>query len=148
MPLCSKCHQKEATVYVTVVVDDTVEALDLCTDCAPAMGLPTLDIKELEEFSVIGKKCEFCGKDAFSGQMCSGGGAIYWCFDCGVEFGSIVMNLRQSERPELLQRGEEASSLLSLCNDMDLKAWSVTANRKAVHMLKARRREDGRDKSN
>ena len=68
--LCAKCHQKEATIHFTTVVDGTEEeAVHLCKDCAPPTGfdLDKLDLKQLEALSVIGKKCEFCGRDAFSG---------------------------------------------------------------------------------
>jgi protein-arginine kinase activator protein McsA len=78
--LCAKCHQKEAAVHFTTVVDGTdEEAVHLCTDCAPPMGfdLSKLDLKQIEALSVIGKTCEFCGRDAFSGEMRAGGGAVY-----------------------------------------------------------------------
>src|SRR3954465_10167012 len=94
-----------------------VETVDLCPDCAPPTGfsLEKLDLKELEALSVIGKKCEFCGKDAFSGQMSAKGGAICWCFDCGLEFGRILSDSLVSERPDLLRRTKEESSFLSFC---------------------------------
>src|SRR5881394_1081287 len=81
--LCAKCHQKEATIHFTTVVDGTEEAVHLCKDCAPPTGfdLDKLDLKQIEALWVIGKKCEFCGGGAFSGQMSAKGGAIYWCFD-------------------------------------------------------------------
>src|SRR5207247_4574622 len=70
--LCAKCHQKEATIHFTTVVDGAEEeTVHLCKDCAPPTGfdLDKLDLKPIEAMSVIGKKCEFCGRDAFSGQM-------------------------------------------------------------------------------
>jgi len=147
--LCAKCHQKEATVHFTTLVDGTEEeTVHLCKDCAPPMGfdLDKLDPKQIEALSVIGKKCEFCGRDASSGEMRAGGGAIYWCFDCGLEFASIFQQLLVAERPDLLQRSKEQSSFLAFCSDPGLQAWSAAASDRAVQTLKERRRKDGRDK--
>ena len=146
--LCAKCQKEEATVHLTTVVDgENVETINLCKDCAPGItGMRSLDPKELEELSVIGKKCEFCGREAFSGQTTASGRAIYWCVDFGQEFGRIVMELTISERPELFQQNKGGSSLLSLFCDPDLRAWSEAANRKAMQTLKERRQQDGRDK--
>src|SRR6266404_9967358 len=149
--LCAKCHQKEATIHFKMVMDgEEEETVHLCSDCAPPTGfnLDKLDLKEIEALSIIGKKCEFCGKDAFSGEMRAGGGAIYWCFDCGLEIGAILKDLLVTERPDLLQRSKEESSFLSFCSDPGLQAWSEAANNKAVQTLKERRRQEGRDKGN
>ena len=146
--LCAKCHQKEATVHLTTVLDGTQEeTIHLCRDCAPPTGfdLSKLDMKQIEALSVIGKKCEFCGEDASSGDMRAGGGAIYWCFDCGLERGVILRDLLVAERPDLLQRGEEDSSFLALCSDPTLQAWSASASERATQTLKERRRADGRN---
>src|SRR5690349_14144947 len=140
--ICAKCHKKEATIHFTTVVDGKEEeTVHLCKDCAPDMGfnLAKLDLKEIERLSVTGKKCEFCGKDALSGEMRAGGGAIYWCFDCGLELGVIIRELLANERPDLLQRFKEESSFLSLSSDPGLQAWSATASEKAVQTLKERR---------
>ena len=147
--LCAKCHQKEATVHFTTVVDGTEEeAVHLCKDCAPDTGfdLDKLDLKQIEALSVVGKKCEFCGRDAFSGQMSSKDSAIYWCFDCGLEFGRILSDSLVAERPDLLQRSKEESSFLSFISDPGIRAWSEAASQRAVQTLKERRRQDGRDK--
>jgi hypothetical protein len=147
--LCAKCHQNEATVHFTTVVDGTdEETVDLCKDCAPDTGFDfsKLDLKQIEALSVVGKKCEFCARDAFSGEMRVGGGAIYWCFDCGMELGVILRDLLVAERPDLLQRSKEESSFLSFCSDTGLQAWSAAASAKAVQTLKERRQQDGRDK--
>ena len=79
--------------------------------------LDKLDLKEIEALSVVGKKCEFCGRDAFSGEMRAAGSAICWCFDCGLEFAGIFRDLLIAERPDLLQRSGEESSFLSFCSD-------------------------------
>ena len=147
MPLCAKCHQNEATIHFSMVVDSAEdETVHLCKDCAPPPGLTTFDLKKLEALSVMGKKCEFCGKNAFSGEMRAQGGAIYWCFDCSLELGRIVSDLLLSERPDLLHRSKEESSFLSICCDPALQAWSEAATEKGVQTLKERRRQDGRDK--
>jgi len=45
----------------------------------PPTGFENLTPEQLQALSVVGKKCEFCGKAALSGEMTPGGGAIYWC---------------------------------------------------------------------
>jgi hypothetical protein len=147
--LCAKCNQKEATVHFTTVVNGTEEeAVHLCTDCAPDIGfdLDKLDLKQIDALSVVGKRCEFCGRDAFSGQMSSKGDGVFWCFDCGLEFGRIFSDSLIAERPDLLQRSKEESSFLSFCSDPGIRSWSEAASLKAVQTLKERRRQDGRDK--
>jgi len=146
--LCAKCHQQEAAIHFAIVVDGREdEAVHLCKDCAPSTGfdLDKLDPKQIEALSVIGKKCGFCGRDAFSGQMSAKGGAIHWCFDCGLEFGRILSDLLVSEQPGLLRRSKEESSFLSFCADPELQAWSEAASQMAAQTLKERRRQDGRD---
>jgi hypothetical protein len=147
--LCAKCHQKEATVHFKINLNGAEqETVHLCKDCAPDTGfdLDKLDPKQIEALAVVGKKCEFCERDAFSGEMQAGGGAIYWCSDCGREFMVILRDLLVSERPDLLQRSEEKSSFLSFCSDTGLQAWSASASQRARQTLKERRRQDGRDK--
>jgi hypothetical protein len=147
--LCAKCHQKEATVHFKTVVDRTgEESVDLCKDCAPPMGfdLDKLDLNQIKALSVSGKKCEFCGRDALSGEIRASDGAIYWCFDCGLELGAILRDLLVAERPELLKRSKEESSFFAFCSDPTLQAWSASASERATQTLKERRRQDGRDK--
>jgi hypothetical protein len=145
--LCAKCHKNEATIHFTCVVEGKEEeTVHFCKDCAPAStGFHTLDPKELEALAVTGKKCEFCGRAAHSGVM-DAGRPIYWCFDCGMEFGRVLADLCISERPDLVQRSKEAASFLSLSGAPEFRAWSQAANRKAVQILRERRRQDGRDK--
>src|SRR3954451_15826671 len=104
--LCAKCQKNEATIHFTTVVGTEEETVDLCKDCAPPMGfdLDRPDLKQIEALSVIGKKCEFCGRDAFSGEVRAGSGPIYWCFDCGLEREAILRDLLLGERPDLLQK--------------------------------------------
>jgi hypothetical protein len=147
--LCAKCNQKEATIHFRTVEDDANgETIHLCKECAPYTGfdLDKQDLKQIEALSIVGKKCEFCGREASSGQMSSKEGAVYWCFDCGLEFVRILGDLLVAERPDLLQRSKAESSFLSFCCDPGIQAWSEAASRKAVQTLKERRRQDGRDK--
>ncbi len=140
--LCAKCQKNEATVHLTTVVGTEQETVDLCRNCAPP-GIADLDLEKAKALSTTGKKCEFCGAEAYSGQMLSGGGASYWCFDCGTELMSIVAELVDTERPDLLQRSKEDSSFLAFSSDPELVAWSEVANQKAVRILKERRKQDG-----
>jgi len=145
--LCANCQKNEATLHLTTVVDGREEeTVHLCKECAPSTGLENLTVEQLEALSVPGKKCEFCGKDAFSGEMIPGGGASYWCFDCGAELARIVSELVRSERPDLMRRSPEEISFLALCSDPELQAWSAAATQQAVQRLKDRRRQDERDK--
>jgi hypothetical protein len=145
---CTKCHQREATVHLTTVMHATQETVHLCKDCAPFAGLDLdkIDRKQVEALSVVGKKCEFCGKAAFSGEMRTDGRAVYWCLDCGLERGVILQDLLVAERPELLQRSMGENSLLALCSDPALAGWLASASERATQTLKERRRNDGRDK--
>jgi protein-arginine kinase activator protein McsA len=148
MTFCAKCHQNEATIHFTAVVTGAQEeTVDLCKDCAPP-GFQNLDLAKLEALSVIGKKCEFCGKDAFSGEMGAEGSAIYWCHDCGLEISRIFADLCASERPDLMQRSKEERTFLSMCFDPELQTWFAVASQKAVQILKERKRQDGRDTGN
>lgn len=145
--LCARCQKNEATLHFTIVVEGKEqETVHLCKGCAPATGLGGLDLKQLQAMSVIGKKCAFCGRTAASGVL-DAGSPVYWCFDCGLEFGRILADLRLSERPDLMQQSKEAVSFLSICSAPGFQAWSEAANRKAVQLLRERRRQDGRDKS-
>ena|ERR1022692_1273257 len=147
MPLCAKCHQNVATIHFTAIMDGVQEeTVHLCKDCAPTAGLHNLDLKDLEALSVVGKKCEFCSREAISG-ITGLSNALYWCYDCGLEFGRILMDLCASERPDLMQRSKEDSSFLSICLNPEFQAWSEEANQKAVQILRDRRRQDGRDKA-
>src|SRR5882724_10311637 len=102
--LCAKCHKNEAVIHFTACVSDRrTERIDLCEECAPSTGFEHVTIEQLKAFSVVGKKCDFCGEAAVSGQSTVGGGAVYWCSDCGTEFGQIVTELVKSEKPDLVQ---------------------------------------------
>ncbi len=144
--LCAKCQKNEATVHLTTVVGTEQETVDLCRDCAPP-GIAGLDLGKAKALSTTGKKCEFCGAAAYSGQVLSGGGTTYWCFKCGTELMSIVAELVKTERPDLLRRSKKDSSFVAFCSDPEVLAWSEVANQKAVRILKERRKQDGRSGS-
>jgi hypothetical protein len=147
--LCAKCQKNEATVHLTTIVEGTQsERIDLCKDCAPAMtGLQSFDPKDLQALSVVGKKCEFCGQAACSGQIVAAGSTVYWCLDCSQEFGRILSDLITSERPDLMKRAKEESSFFALASDLEVQAWLQEANDRAMGILKNRRQQDDRDKS-
>jgi hypothetical protein len=147
--VCAKCHQNEAEIHLTSVMDGGVEeAVHLCKGCAPSTGfdLNKLTPEAIEALSVVGKKCEFCARDAFSGEMRAGGGATYWCFDCGLELAQMMRDLLVNERPDLLQRSKEESSFLSFCGDPELQEWSASVSERATQGLKEKRRQGGRGK--
>ena len=140
--LCCKCRKNEATVHLTSLNDDLEEKIDLCEQCAPSMmGFDGASMEQLKSFSVLGKNCEFCGKPSFSGQLVAAGGAIYWCFDCGLEFTGILSELMKSERPDLMPSSQEGA--FAYISDPDVEAWFARATQKAVRMLKEKRQQDG-----
>lgn len=83
-------------------------------------------------------KREFCGKAAFSG-VTGAKVTIYWCFDCGMEFGRIHSDLCVSKQPDLMLRSREPSSFLAISSDLELLAWSETPNQKAGQILGEKR---------
>src|SRR5215510_12322540 len=122
--LCAKCHENEATFHFNVIVNGQEdENLDLCKDCAFLTGLENLNLEQIQALSVVGKKCEFCGKGASSGQMVTGRAPIYWCFVCGLEISRIMAELIVSERPDLIQKGKENSLSLISGLDPETLAW-------------------------
>lgn len=145
MALCNKCQQSEATVHFTREINGREETFHLCQACAPSMGIHSLNPKELEALSVLGKKCGFCGREAFSG-VTSERGTIYWCYDCGVEYNCIFAELCNLERPDLFRQDAQRSSFLSTSFDSELQEWSDITSQKVARILKERRWADGRDK--
>lgn len=140
--LCFKCQQHEATIHLTTVVDGkTAEAVHLCKNCAPAAGFDWSKLKpeEIEALSVLGKKCEFCGRAAFSGEIRADGSTTYWCSDCGLERTLILGDLLVAERPDIFQRPKEEISFLSLCSDPEFRALSASMSERATQILKQRK---------
>ena len=144
--LCAKCHKNEATVHFNTVTDGKVaETVRLCNVCAAACELSSTVAKEPEPWSVVGKKCEFCGLAAYS-RVVYPRTKIYWCSNCGLEFGRMIMALCLSERPDLIQRTSDGRPSLILGCNPENRAWEEQLHRKTAQMLKERRRQDGRDK--
>jgi len=121
------------------------ETAHFCKDCAPVTGYEGLNREQLMALSIIGKKCEFCGRDASSGVRGSQS-TIYWCFDCGLEYNRIVADLLSAENPDWLQRFAGAEFSLSRAFDPLYREWADAAFQKALRILKDRRMQDGRDK--
>ena len=161
--LCATCQQNEATVHLTTVVGLDAETVHFCKDCTPP-AVPDADLESVKRLPIIRIKCEFCGGNACSGGIIPGAnsamyspawfvsasgkipasGTIYWCFDCGRELMTILLELFQKERPELM-RPTDLSKFLALSRDAELRDWFATASRRSVQMLRDRRRQDGRD---
>jgi len=140
--LCSKCQQHEATLHFTSIVDDKMaEEVHLCKRCAPATGHDWSQLKteEIKALSVLGKKCEFCRRDAVSGEISAGRVPIYWCSDCGMERTMIQRDLFFAERPDFLQRPKEEGSFPSLLSDPRFLAWSASIGDRATQILKQRK---------
>src|SRR5947209_2618564 len=142
--LCAKCHKNEATVHFTTAVETEEERVDLCKDCAPG-GIADLDLENAKALSIIGKKCHLCVAEADSGELVPGGGATYWCFNCGAERMRIATELLRTERPDFLQPSKGPVSFLSSISDSDFQTWAQAASRRSVQLLKEKRRQDGRD---
>jgi hypothetical protein len=120
------------------------ETVHYCEDCAPATGFEGLTLEEIMALSVVGKKCEFCGGEAFSGVRGSDN-TIYWCHDCGLERGRIISELLAVEHPDWKRRFKETRPPFSTSFHSEFIAWAVVAGQKAVQLLKDRKRQDGRD---
>jgi len=144
---CAKCHKNEASIHFTPVVDGKAQkTVHLCKDCAPTnTRIPALDPKKPEALSVTGKQCEFCGRPACSEIMVIER-AVYLCLDCVREFGRIIVDLCISERPRVMERvyihkSKKAMVIpRSLRDAPEVRAWFEVASRKAVEILRERRR--------
>jgi len=135
--LCEKCHQKEATNHFTFVMNGVEESTDhLCRDCAPATGFEGMSLEQIKALSITGKKCEFCGKDAFTGARASDH-PTYLCHECGMEYGRLRAGLL-AERPDLMERLKSGPRPLFTPLDTDIVAWFTAASEKAIQMMKDR----------
>lgn len=72
--LCVRCNEKQATIHYTEIIDGKVKKLDLCADCAEAIGIGDTGIiennslsgffsgmLETEKHEVVTNKCPVCG---------------------------------------------------------------------------------------
>ena len=140
--LCAKCQENEATFHLTTIMHGRgEETIHLCKNCAAEMTpLPTVAPSTLEVFPVIARKCEICGKEAFSAKMFAGGGAIYWCFDCAAEHRRTLAGLFMCEHSEFMECIKTRSSPLPFISDPgQLQAWLDETAQRVVQMLKERR---------
>ena len=76
----------------------------------------------------------------------SSGSAIYWCFDCGAEYGRILAELLMFDHAEFMEQGKQLGSFLAFSTDPQLQAWSVEVGQKAMQILKERRPGSDRDR--
>ena len=146
--LCVKCQNNEATLHLTTVIYGRgEESIHLCKDCGvETTRLPTVEPGTQEVLPVIGRKCEFCGEDAFCGKRVEGRGRIYWCFDCEAEYRRTFAQLFVCEHPELMEPAKMRSALLPLVSDpQQLQAWLAEAGERAVQVMKERRQGKNRD---
>jgi protein-arginine kinase activator protein McsA len=145
--LCAKCQKNEATLHLTTILHGRgEETIHLCKDCGTEITrLPTLDRSKQEVLPIIGRKCEFCGEDAFSGKLLAGGSMIYWCFDCQAEYRRTFAELFICEHSELMEGVKARSSLVPFISAPQLLAWSAEAGQRVVQILKERRQGNDRD---
>jgi hypothetical protein len=145
--LCAKCQKNEATLHLTTILHGRgEETTHLCKDCGTEMTrLPSVNPSTLEVLPVIARKCEFCGRDAFSGKMLAGGSTIYWCFDCQAEYRRAFAELFIREQSELMERVKARSSRLPFFSAPQLQAWLAEADQRVVQILKERRPGNDRD---
>jgi hypothetical protein len=145
--LCAKCQKNEATLHLTTILHARgEETIHLCEDCGTEITrVPTLEPSKLEVLPVIGRKCEFCGEDAFSGKPLAGGSAIYWCFECEAEYRRTFAELFIREHLELMERVKARSSHQPFISAPQLQAWLAEAGQRVVQILKERRQGNDRD---
>jgi hypothetical protein len=104
-----------------------------------------LEPSKLEVLPVIARKCEFCGKDAFSAKTLAGGGTIYWCFDCQEEYRRTFAELFICEHAGFMERVRTRNPLLPLISPAEFQAWSTEAGDRVVQILKKRRQGNDGD---
>jgi hypothetical protein len=113
---------------------------DFCKDCSPPSGFEGMSIEEIMALSVVGKKCEFCERDAVSGVRESTH-ATYWCLDCGREYSRLLSQIL-AERPDLMATLSTAVPSLFTSMDSEMIAWSNAASDRAIQMMKDRGKHD------
>jgi len=147
--VCAKCQKNEATVHLTTVLHGTgEETIHLCKDCgADITCRPTLDPSKLEAVPVIARKCEFCGKDAFSGKTLADGSAIYWCFDCEADYRRTFAGLFIGEHQEFMECIKTGSSFLPFLSPEQFETWSAEAGQRVVQILRERHQGNDRDQA-
>ena len=144
---CAKCQKNEATLHLTTILYGRgEETIHLCSYCgAEITQVPTFNPSKLKVLPVIGGKCEFCGKEAFSGKRVAGRGRIYWCFDCEAEYRRTFAELFICEHSELMECVKARRSPLPFISAPQFSAWSAEAGQRVVQILKERRQGNDRD---
>ena len=145
--LCAKCQKKEATLHLTTILHGRgEETLHACKECGTEMtSFPTQDLGTQGVLPVIARKCEFCGKDAFSGKTLADHSVIYWCFDCEAEYGRTFAELFIGEHLDFMERVKTRSSFLPFPSPQQFEAWSAEAEQRAMQIMKRRRQGNDRD---
>jgi hypothetical protein len=139
--LCARCQEKEASVHLTTILHGRgEETIHVCKDCGAEMTpIPAVPPSTLEVLPVIARKCEICGKEAFSAKRFAGGGAIYWCFDCAAEHKRTLAALFMSEHADFLQCLRTRTPPEPFISDPgQFQVWLDEAAQRVVQMLKAR----------
>ena len=146
--LCAKCQKNEATFHLTTILHEKEEeTIHLCKHCGPEMTpLPTLAPLKRDLFPFIARKCDICGKEAFSAKKLARGGAIFWCFECHAEYRRALIDLFTSAR----KRRREVRVLTAPINmgssdPQQLLGALDEAALNAVQILKERRQGNARD---
>ncbi len=121
--LCSLCHQRPATVHITITVEGQQQRQDLCESCAPA------SVPGLHEWAnkMAGKTCEFCGALATAGAGASGS-ERFWCQDCATTVGGILEQV--------------CSELPRPTDPAQFGHWIEQATQETVRRMRARSSED------
>lgn len=107
-------------------------------------GYAGLNLQDRKPVSLLGKTCEFCGRDAKTAGMRSGDW-VYWCRECSREHYALFVEVLTSERPDLLQMLAESTSS-SLRFGPGIDAWFDAARQRVVRTLRDRKKQDRRDK--
>ncbi len=142
--VCAKCQRNEATVHLTTILHGGAEeTLHLCKDCGSE--LETSDPRNLEALPVIARKCEICGKDAFSGKTFADGSTVYWCFDCEAEYRRTFAALFVGEHREFMESISTRRSCLPFLTPQQFQEWSAETEQRIVQILKERHQGNARD---
>jgi protein-arginine kinase activator protein McsA len=127
--LCDKCHEREATVFLTSVDDGVSKKSNLCVECGKASGWA---LESGNEEAIQLGICQYCGKSGaertYPLSMVFGEiPAIFLCPPCMVQY----LRFTKQETPQKLNRDEFLSqeewlaARQSVRNNVDahMKQW-------------------------
>jgi protein-arginine kinase activator protein McsA len=140
--LCAKCQENEATFHLTTILHGREgETSHLCKSCGTEMTPPLAATPgKVEALPVVARKCEICGKEAFSVRVFAGGGSVCWCFDCAAEHRRTLAELFTCEQSEFMECIKTRSPHPTFTSDpQQLRTWLDEAAKRAVQILKERR---------